>query len=138
MNILKVLKRSSLGLDLYLWLTYRTFTLHAPLRLSWSRLYHQFGVNPAKGGNRVTVDNFRKDCLQELIKIKTAWPDLNYAAAQGVLVVSPSQPAIAPQAAVSTRGGTLPGPGNAPPAASGSLRGPPSFGIRDEVTSGGF
>ena len=90
MNILKVLKRSSLGLDLYLWLTYRTFTLHAPLRLSWSRLYHQFGVNPANGGNRVTVDNFRKDCLRELIKIKTAWPDLNYAAAQGVLVVSPS------------------------------------------------
>ena len=27
MNTLKALKRSSLGLDLYLWLTYRTFTL---------------------------------------------------------------------------------------------------------------
>ena len=27
MNILKALKRSSLGLDLYLWLTYRTFSL---------------------------------------------------------------------------------------------------------------
>ena len=27
MNILKALKRSSLGLDLYLWLTYRTFLL---------------------------------------------------------------------------------------------------------------
>ena len=35
MNILKALKRSSLGLDLYLWLTYRTFTLQCPLRLSW-------------------------------------------------------------------------------------------------------
>ena len=30
LNILKALKRSSLGLDLYLWLTYRTFTLRAP------------------------------------------------------------------------------------------------------------
>ena len=38
MNILREIKRSSLGLDLYLWLTYRTFTLKAPLRLSWKAL----------------------------------------------------------------------------------------------------
>ena len=31
MNILKALKRSSLGLDLYLWLTYRTSTLKRPM-----------------------------------------------------------------------------------------------------------
>ena len=30
LNILKALKRSSLGLDLYLWLTYRSFTLKRP------------------------------------------------------------------------------------------------------------
>ena len=34
MNTLTALKRSTLGLDLYLWLVYRTFTLRAPLRLS--------------------------------------------------------------------------------------------------------
>ena len=40
MNTLKALKRStSLGLDLYLWLNYRTFALRAPLRLSWKQLY---------------------------------------------------------------------------------------------------
>ena len=44
LNILKAPKRSSLGLDLYLWLTYRTFTLKRPLWLSWARLYCQFGV----------------------------------------------------------------------------------------------
>ena len=43
MNILTSLKRSSLGLDLYLWLVYRTFTLRAPQRLSWANLYSQFG-----------------------------------------------------------------------------------------------
>ena len=32
LNTLKSLKRSSLGLDLYLWLTYRTFALKRPLR----------------------------------------------------------------------------------------------------------
>ena len=48
MNILKALKRSSLGLDLYLWLTYRTFSLKRAARLPWQRLYRQFGVDPAK------------------------------------------------------------------------------------------
>ena len=91
LNILKALKRSSLGLDLYLWLVYRTFTLQRPLRLSWKVLYRQFGADPAKAGDPVTVNNFRLDCLRELTKIKTAWPDLQYTTAKGVLVVSPSR-----------------------------------------------
>ena len=37
LNALTALKRCSLGLDLYLWLTYRTFTLRAPLRLTWQQ-----------------------------------------------------------------------------------------------------
>ena len=48
MNTLTALKRSPLGLDLYLWLTYRTFALRAPKRISWASLYRQFGVDPAK------------------------------------------------------------------------------------------
>ena len=96
MNILREIKRSSLGLDLYLWLTYRTFTLKAPLRLSWKALYRQFGVDPSKASDRVTVDNFRKDCLRELKKIKKAWPDLHYSTAKGALILSPSPPRIAP------------------------------------------
>ena len=96
LNILKALKRSPLGLDLYLWLTYRSFTLKRPLWLSWARLYRQFGVDPVQADDKRTVDYFRTDCLRELVKIKTTWPDLNYATAQGVLVLSPSKPAILP------------------------------------------
>ena len=96
MNILKALRRSPLGLDLYLWLTCRTFSLKDPLRLSWPRLYRQFGVDPAQAGDKRTVDDFRKDCLRELIKIKIAWPDLNYATGKGVLVLWPSKPAVPP------------------------------------------
>ena len=96
MNILKALKRSSLGLDLYLWVVYRTFTLKRPMRLSWARLYRQFGVNLAQAGDPRTVDAFRTDCLRELKKIKTAWPELNYVTAQGVLILRSSKPAIAP------------------------------------------
>lgn len=96
MNILKALKRSSLGLDLYLWLTYRTFSLRRPMQLAWRRLYRQFGADPAKANDRVTVDNFRKDCLRELVKIRTAWPSLSYSTAKGVLLLSPSKPSILP------------------------------------------
>ena len=96
MNILRDLKRSPLGIDLYTWLTYRTFSLNRPLPLSWKKIYRQFGADPAKADNRRTVDDFRKDCLRELVKIKTAWPGLNYKTAKGVLVISPSTPAIPP------------------------------------------
>ena len=96
MNILKRLKRSPLGLDLYLWLTYRTFALTRPLRLTWPHLYRQFGVDQDKAGHRVTVDAFRTDCLRELKKIKMAWPDLHYRTVTGALLLSPSPPRIAP------------------------------------------
>ena len=94
MNILKAMKRSPLGLDFYLWLTYRTFTLRAPLRLTWKQLYCQFGADPSRASDKRTVDNFRTDCLRELKKIKLAWPDLHYATAKGVLILSPSEPSI--------------------------------------------
>ena len=96
MNILKSLKRSPLGLDLYFWLVYRTFTLKAPLRLSWRQLYLQFGADAAKAGDTNTVNRLRTDCLRELQKIKRAWPDLNYHTVKGGLAVSPSPPRIAP------------------------------------------
>ena len=96
LTTLKALKRSPLGLDLYLWLGYRTFPLRAPLRLSWKQVYRQFGVNPDRASDKFTVRNFRTKVLRELKKIKLAWPELNYATAKGVLILLPSTPAIAP------------------------------------------
>ena len=96
MNTLKALKRCALGLDLYLWLTYRTFALRAPLRLPWRQVYRQFGVDPARASDRVTVRNFQREVLRELKKIKLAWTGLNYSTAPGVLILHPSIPTIAP------------------------------------------
>ncbi len=103
LNTLKALKRSSLGLDLYVWLVYRTFKLDAPLRLSWPMLYRQFGVDPDRAGDNVTVQKFRKNCLRELKKIQSAWPGLKYQIARGsrgektgALVLLPSTPQIPP------------------------------------------
>ena len=95
LHTLKALKRSPLGLDLYFWLVYRTFSLKAPLTLSWKQLYRQFGAEPDRA-NKVAQQAFRRDCLRELKKIKSAWPDLNYHTVTGGLVVSPSPPRIPP------------------------------------------
>ena len=96
MNTLKAMKRSSLGLDAYMWLTYRTFTLKRPLRLSWRQVYRQFGSDPTNASDKFVVRDFRTDFLRKLKKIKTAWPSLNYATAKGVLILHPSATAIPP------------------------------------------
>ena len=96
MNTLKGLKRSPLGLDLYLWLVYRTFPLRAPLRISWRQMYRQFGAHPTRASDRVTVRNFQRKVLREFKKIKIAWPDMNYSTAPGVLILLPSKSAIPP------------------------------------------
>ena len=96
MNTLKALKRSTLGLDLYLWLVYRTFSLRAPQRLTWKQLYRQFGAHPAKASDNNTVQAFRYKVLRELKKIKLAWKDLNYSTALGLLILHPSTPVIPP------------------------------------------
>ena len=96
MNTLTALKRCALGLDLYLWLTYRTFTLRVPQHLTWRQVYRQFGPNPNNVITHDAIQNFRRRVLRELKKIKLAWPELNYSTAKGVLILSPSTPTIAP------------------------------------------
>ena len=96
MNTLKALKRSPLGLDLYLWLTYRIFALTTPQQLTWKQVYCQFGAHPAKASNKFTVHAFRYKVLRELKKIKLAWKDLNYTTPPGLLILYPSVPHISP------------------------------------------
>ena len=96
MNILMALKRCSLGLDLYLWLSYRIFSLRAPLRLTWRQLYQQFGTDPTKASDKRIVKIFCRQALRELKKIKLAWSELNYTTAPGLLILHPSTPVIPP------------------------------------------
>ena len=97
MNILRALTRSSLGLDYYLWINYRVFGLQQPYLLTWPQLYRQFGLDPAKAGDNVTVQDFRKKSLRELKKINAAWPGLDYATPAGGLLLRPSPPSIPPR-----------------------------------------
>jgi hypothetical protein len=105
MNILKQLRRSSLGLDLYMWLSYKTYSLYTrkqrPERLTWQRLYMQFGADPTKATDKHVVDDFRKDALRELKKLKAAWPALSFSTPKGYLEIRPCLPSIAPKAIAS-------------------------------------
>ncbi len=89
MRVLKALKRSPLGLDLYTWLTYRVSYLDAPTAISWDDLHEQFGAdyNDTK--------NFARKCKRELTKIALVWPELKYKTPRGRLVLSPTPPHVA-------------------------------------------
>ena len=95
LHVLRELKRSSLGLDLYLWLTYRLFRLDRPLRLTWRQVYRQFAHRPELDFGH-SVKDFRKDVLRELGKIGIAWPQFSYSTPKGFLVLHPSPPRVSP------------------------------------------
>lgn len=99
-RILKEMKRSSLGLDLYMWLSYKTYSLYStgkpPERLTWHRLYRQFGSHPEKADEHRTVMDFRKDALRELAKLQACWPSLDVATPKGCLEVRACKPSIDP------------------------------------------
>ena len=83
MNTLKALKRCSLGLDLYLWLSL------PDLRASCSATAHLVAVvPPIRRGHRhqtpaasAPSKTSGRKVLRELKKIKLAWPGLNYTTA---------------------------------------------------------
>lgn len=114
MRILKAMRRSPLGLDLYMWLSYKTHSLYQNrienLRrqqtgsntmrlkeievLSWPRLYMQFGANPEHASDNVVVQSFRKDFLRELRKLKICWNSLDYEKREGALAVNACLPSV--------------------------------------------
>lgn len=101
MRILKDMRRSSLGLDLYMWLSYKTFTLYRqgkkPERLTWEQLYRQFGADPQKAGNKFALRDFRADVLRELAKLRLCWPTLDFATPKGCLEIRGCAPSIPPK-----------------------------------------
>ena len=101
MNVLKAMKRSSLGLDLYLWLTYKLFCLKQPQALDWTTLHRQFAKNPSTDPR--ILSGFRRDVLRELRKIRTAWPGFRFETPRGKLRLLPTPPQIPVRAGALTK-----------------------------------
>lgn len=87
-RVLKALKKSPLGLDLYMFLTYRMSYLKKEIAIPWNALHEQLG---AEYGD---IKNFARRAKKELRKIKLCWPGLDVATPRGRLVLKPSQPHV--------------------------------------------
>lgn len=84
MRALRALKQSPLGLDLYMWLTYRVSYLKGEQAITWKQLHEQFGAEYAQRRN------FVQKVKRELEKIESFWPGLRYETPRGRLVLQPS------------------------------------------------
>ena len=91
MRALQVLKDSPLGLDLYMWLTYRVSYLGREAVIPWTALEAQMGADYGE------TKNFTRKAKRELRKIKLVWPELDYATPRGRLVLKPCPPHVRPR-----------------------------------------
>jgi len=94
MRALRALKRSPLALDLYVWVTYRVYSVNRrneALAVSWESLSRQMGCDYRD------VREFRREALRALRSIKTVYPGLNLSTkTRGRLVLRPSRLAVTP------------------------------------------
>jgi hypothetical protein len=84
-RVLKVLKNSPLGLDLYMFLAWRTFNLKEPVFISWQSLHDQLG------GQYTDLKNFAREAKKHLKRIQAIWPELSITSVRGRLCMNPSR-----------------------------------------------
>ena len=96
MRVLRKLKKSSLRMDIYLWLTYRIFRLSEEARIPWRTLPLQFGCGYADtaAGRRVFKKKFRKEL--KFIKIKY-YQEANTDETESHLILRPSPVPVPPR-----------------------------------------
>lgn len=96
--------RSPLGIDLYVWLTYRLSYLEAERTIPWELLERQFG------GTYLSVRDFRRAVREQLVQVLALYPRARITVSEVGLVLRPSPPHVArffivPAPAISTGGG---------------------------------
>lgn len=83
-RVLRVLKNSPLGLDLYMFIAWRVFNLQKSVHISWKSLHDQLG------GQYVDINVFSRDCRKHLKRIQAIWPELNIKPVTGRLYIAPT------------------------------------------------
>ncbi|MBY0293292.1 MAG: hypothetical protein K2W92_08415 [Alphaproteobacteria bacterium] len=82
-RVLKIFKNSPLGLDLYMFLSWRTFNFKGPAFISWEGLHTQLG------GQYRNLKEFGRDCRKHIKRIQSVWPELNVKTVRGRLCIAP-------------------------------------------------
>ncbi len=88
MEALKLLKRSPLALDLYIWLTYRLSYLKKPTTIPWEALHSQFGSDYQE------VRFLKRKIIQSLRKVSSLYPQANFDVIPAGLKLLPSKPHV--------------------------------------------
>jgi hypothetical protein len=81
--------RSSLALDLYVWLTYRMSYLEQEREIPWPLLEKQFGANYG------STKSFRRNVLRHLREVLTVYPEARVTVKPRGLLLKPSRPHVA-------------------------------------------
>ena len=84
LRILSVLKNSPLGLDLYLFISWRIYKINKPIFISWESLQQQVGAQYCD------LKVFARDCRTHIKRIQALRPDLNINFIKGRLCLKPS------------------------------------------------
>jgi len=94
LRVLKTIKRSSLAIDIYCWLTYRMSYLKRIQRIRWPTLQAQFGCDYSKDSQGVR--DFKKAFIRELKKVYTVYSNLLVDCDAKFLILHPSKTHIQP------------------------------------------
>lgn len=89
-RVLKFIGGDCLSYDLYLWLTFRVFSLKKPVLIQWLQLQIQFGNQLAS--RHSFVNKFKK----ALNKIRLVWPELMVIELDRGILLKPSTPHVRP------------------------------------------
>jgi hypothetical protein len=85
-DILKAIKKSPLAIDLYFFLTYKSFRLKGrTLEFSWESLHNRFGADYKRG-----VKEFSREARKQISTIKKYYPDLKVEYEYGKLLILPN------------------------------------------------
>jgi hypothetical protein len=85
--------RSTVRLDLYLFLTYRLNSLRRPLRLPWSALLAQIGIQPPEG-NTAALRSASARVRQALCDVLLLYPEARVQMTATGVELRPSPPAV--------------------------------------------
>lgn len=82
--------KSSLALDIYAWLTYRSSYLEKPCRISWQSLALQFGSHYSD------LRDFRRKLLAAIEQVLDVYPLARVRVVRGGLMLMPARPHVLP------------------------------------------
>lgn len=89
LRALKILRKSPLALDIYMWMTYRFSYLKRPTNVTWEQLRAQLGSNYSETPKGLR--DFKRNFLGQLRKVLAIYPEANTTETKNGILLRPSK-----------------------------------------------